>query len=74
MSGAFPESIKRAEEVLQHTQEALARADGAARGSLAGGSDGGQDRLSTEVRSVDMATRVRLRGSSDTNAASAGLT
>lgn len=49
MSGAFPESIKRAEEVLQHTRETLARADGAARDSLAGGCDGSHGRLSTEV-------------------------
>ncbi|CAB1107980.1 unnamed protein product [Ectocarpus sp. CCAP 1310/34] len=48
MSGAFPESIKRAEEVMQHTRETLARADGAARDSLTGGSDGGHDSLSTE--------------------------
>ncbi|CAM9192704.1 unnamed protein product, partial [Pylaiella littoralis] len=49
MSAAFPESIERAEQVLRHTREVLARADGPAADSLGSHGDGdGRGRLTTE--------------------------
>lgn len=50
MSAALPESVERAEEVLRHTREVLARADGnAGGGGRGGGCDQGREPLTTEV-------------------------
>jgi len=48
MSAAFPESVERAEEVLRHTREVLARADANSGGG--GVCDQGREPLTTEVR------------------------
>ncbi len=51
MSAALPESVERAEEVLRHAREVLARADGNAGGSGGGGGcDQGGEPLTTKVR------------------------
>lgn len=50
MSAAFPESIERAEEVLRHSREALARADSHTGGSFGSRDDERGGKLTTEVR------------------------
>lgn len=62
MSAAFPQSIQRAEEVLRHARDTLARADNRSAKAKAGapvaiGGEGGGERLTTEVRED---TRRRL--------------